>query len=1023
MKGMDEVLRYIQSDWSFMGKDDCIPVQVALQLMDNSSLGLANKEPDFQQTQLDLQGALKNIVNEHHQDFNSSIGTYHKIQNSLQSSQSRVRYLKNALAEAKGGLLTTKPELKGLATSSQAFDDTLQLFGQIESIQAVPEKLEARISEKRFLTAVDVLQDALRTVRRSDLDGIGGISDLRSYFSNQELSLTDILVEELHDHLYLKSPYCQNRWKLHGQDEGLTDKPEFAAAHNNAWERPVYRYLSSLDTSTPLTDDASRNVEADTFYYIHMLLESINKLGHLDTAVARIEQRLPVELFGVVEKTNAEVDAKHPSHLRGDTKKSKAKVSFPTDPKDGRGAVLSDFLWTLYSKFEAIAESHRVAHEVMTGIVAREKLPKPDTYSTGFKELWKLYQSEMRSLLHDYLATDGDMTLRPGKTMVESTNMFGRNQRDKSKRMFKLGEMDKKSASMKEEQDDLDEILKSSVPGLVSKSRVKAGRASTTMKAGQESSAAGHKLLIEPSVFNMTLLLPPSLAFLQHLKDLVPTDADIAMSTLTSFLDDFLINVFHPQLEETISELCAQSMIDIEAFTEDAQWSNYSPRPIFKGTVAFFSLVRSFSKMIDAIPHDQIFTQLVISQIVSYYDRCYGWYKALVTRLSPGSTNQVSLKAAAAYTESEEIRDITLQLLGVSQQKDRAALVDKQISALINATNEKPVESYDIISDPKSVVSLALLHNSMQWLVSSLSRLRHITSSTSDSRSKRHSQSRRWTLISSLNRPQQKRESINQPVYLPMTSESVIAFDTTLQSLRDLGTKTLLTLQIDIRCGIIHMLTKALRGPITLPTISARDSSPPPLSSYYHVLPAPPQSASPTVLDLNNDLISFDTNTSSYFGDRERHFIINGLARLVDRVFVSSACLIQVMNGYGGQRLGLDILVLQQNLRNLDVIASPDPASTDVVHISTETSDDNSAVLYRSAKFFDLFLQGPEKVIEYAQEQKAGGEKLFSYDELKVLVELCFSEGLRSENREDAVRAKKGEGDIGLRLGEIMWDS
>jgi exocyst complex component 4 len=66
-----------------------------------------------------------------------------------------VRYLKNALGEAKGGLLTTKPELKGLATSSQAFDDSLQLFTQIESIQAVPEKLEGHITEKRFLTAVD----------------------------------------------------------------------------------------------------------------------------------------------------------------------------------------------------------------------------------------------------------------------------------------------------------------------------------------------------------------------------------------------------------------------------------------------------------------------------------------------------------------------------------------------------------------------------------------------------------------------------------------------------------------------------------------------------------------------------------------------------------------------------------------------------------------------------------------------------------------------------------------------------
>ncbi len=62
----------------------------------------------------------------------------------------------------------------------------------------------------------------------------------------------------------------------------------------------------------------------------------------------------------------------------------------------------------MYSKFEAIAESHRVLHEVIGGIAVREKVTKPETYTTGFKELWKLYQLEMRSILHDYLATDGE---------------------------------------------------------------------------------------------------------------------------------------------------------------------------------------------------------------------------------------------------------------------------------------------------------------------------------------------------------------------------------------------------------------------------------------------------------------------------------------------------------------------------------------------------------------------------------------------------------------------------------------
>ena len=157
---------------------------------------------------------------------------------------------------------------------------------------------------------------------------------------------------------------------------------------------------------------------------------------------------------------------------------------------------------------------------------------------------------------------------------------------------------------------------------------------------------AGHKLLVEPSVFNISLLLPPSLGFLQRLKDLVPPDSDIAMSTLTSFLDDFLVNVFHPQLEETVNELCAQTYLDLEAFQKDTNWAQKSSRPLFKvgtpkaaatapgltplqGTLAFFALIQAFCRLLQTIPQDPTFAQLLVSQISAYYNKCSAWYKGM----------------------------------------------------------------------------------------------------------------------------------------------------------------------------------------------------------------------------------------------------------------------------------------------------------------------------------------------------------------------------------------------------------
>ena len=46
-----------------MAKDDCVPVHIALQLMDYSSLGRGNDYQDFQRTNRHLQKALKAIVN------------------------------------------------------------------------------------------------------------------------------------------------------------------------------------------------------------------------------------------------------------------------------------------------------------------------------------------------------------------------------------------------------------------------------------------------------------------------------------------------------------------------------------------------------------------------------------------------------------------------------------------------------------------------------------------------------------------------------------------------------------------------------------------------------------------------------------------------------------------------------------------------------------------------------------------------------------------------------------------------
>jgi len=126
-------------------------------------------------------------------------------------------------------------------------------------------------------------------------------------------------------------------------------------------------------------------------------------MGCLDVAVDTIEQRLPVELFKVVDKSNNEVVQRHPSILRAyASQKGGKKTELESD--EIRTTLLNDLMWTLYARFEAIAEGHRVVHDVIAGIIRREGSGASSANLTrGFKELWKLYQSEVRLSMFYFL--------------------------------------------------------------------------------------------------------------------------------------------------------------------------------------------------------------------------------------------------------------------------------------------------------------------------------------------------------------------------------------------------------------------------------------------------------------------------------------------------------------------------------------------------------------------------------------------------------------------------------------------
>ena len=155
--------------------------------------------------------------------------------------------------------------------------------------------------------------------------------------------------------------------------------------------------------------DSSRNPESDSFHYMEMLLEGLAVLGKLGSGLDTIAQRLPIEIYSLVEATIEEVNDRTEFSKRLANLSSTAAVVGPAQavsayiyvhgkakrfPTTGRAVeleraemaaslrlaalessaketdheVLKDLFWTLYSKLDAVMQSLRVVYEVANRI-------------------------------------------------------------------------------------------------------------------------------------------------------------------------------------------------------------------------------------------------------------------------------------------------------------------------------------------------------------------------------------------------------------------------------------------------------------------------------------------------------------------------------------------------------------------------------------------------------------------------------------------------------------------------------
>ncbi|KAJ6574932.1 Sec8 exocyst complex component-specific domain-containing protein [Mycena capillaripes] len=1024
---IDAVLDQVKDGWEFVVDPEFNNVDLALELLDESSVG---KDMDsFRRTKHMLSKALKGSVDKHYQAFAAALPHHSSLLNHLSATQAQITDARTALQESKDALGSKRADLVQLWARGQTLEEMMRLLDQIEHLKSVPDLLETLMSEKRLLQASVLLVRSLKIINKSEMLEIGAVSDLRSYLNAQETALREILIDELQSHLYLKSFWCESRWAAYTPNQQTFPKVEFeeemelkpsvlptsSPSEETFRQTRLTRFLNDLalrpnDPPHDLNDPSFRNSgsemfngrgnfnsastannpESDSFAYMETLLESFAVLGKLGSALDNIGQRLPSELFTLVEATLDEVEERAEYGRRGstfsftgvssrsdnvytfsltDSSSSSALsktafwnasglrlVALESSAKQVDHEILKDFFWTLYSKLDAVAQSLRVIYEVANRIGSRRDFKDSSGAKPGtlfpLAEIWNPVQAEVRTLIYDYLVDENQGSVS-GRNPISSINEILRENkfsRDKTKAVFRFADTDAKltNKALRVHEDELTRVLKDTMPGLVQSSESTVQAALSTVGTDDRLLGAGqhHRLIIRPDAFHVSVLFQPTLAWLDRVSDVLPSGVESARES-TAVLDDFVLKVYLPQLEEKVSFLFHQAVTGPEAFQPDPSSSRLSPEPLAKASTHLMALINSLCAMLLKSPfHRENYSRLILGVMIQFYQRCSDRFQDLVSIPNSQDADAEPQPALAAqWAQRSELTPCLAELLTTSEtdSSKQQQLCRQETNLEMDLLGQNTIQHSELVVSVRNLGALASLYRSVAWFASELQVLKA-------------------TPEDSLLSPAPLLEPVSavspytpflpvmptastEKLQLPLSREMALRFQALLKTYEQLSELILDSIRIDIRCRTIHYLESALRhGNYSI----EREVGEP----------------DPHVVDLNNELSECNDFASTCLPKREQQFVFMGLSNLMEQLLISGARHLRLPTAFGIKKIMRNILALQQGIKTL-------------------TNDQQNTEFDKAKRYYSLFNVSPQDMLDGIRKKQ-----IFTFDEYQMMLNL-----------------------------------
>lgn len=327
---------------------------------------------------------LDKLVLQHHQDLTQVMSAFTAITTRLNTSKEKLSSVRGRLVGCQSLLNCKLDELKRLWIESVENKHILELLDQVEQLTKVPEEITNFMNRKHYLHATKLLVKSVASLE-SGLKKVDALSDVKHDLMGKKEELYNILLDDLHRHVYVKSTaetLGQIKIKNERKDINSPTGGTFIPGHarNKSSDLNLGRNRSRtreqvIEIKEPIEEDINpdNDPEEDSSKFISIIVECLSILHRVPDAIESIKDRADKELGNIVKRTGRELlgtvttaAANAPSSnvmtassvSTSGTVPSVLRASLILSDPEHRSHLLNDLFLSLFAQFRQVVAFH-----------------------------------------------------------------------------------------------------------------------------------------------------------------------------------------------------------------------------------------------------------------------------------------------------------------------------------------------------------------------------------------------------------------------------------------------------------------------------------------------------------------------------------------------------------------------------------------------------------------------------------------------------------------------------------------